>query len=170
MHDLQSSGQQTCIYMVISGLHLCYIRALDTHFYLINTTYFTWGTKQNCMLSNSWVCYHYRTTQLIFFFFLKWWIGHSCTMVIWHQIYLFVLVLIAQNMPRLETVENCMRVSQMMVQGLWDNKSPLLQLPHLNQENLRHFTTKKVQYNYRKIHVQHRTAETCLKPFPPWWQ
>jgi len=47
------------------------------------------------------------------------------------------------NMPRLETIENCMRVSQMMVQGLWDNKSPLLQLPHLNQENLRHFTTKK---------------------------
>lgn len=47
------------------------------------------------------------------------------------------------NTPRLETIENCMRVSQMMVQGLWDNKSPLLQLPHLNQENLRHFTTKK---------------------------
>ena len=47
-------------------------------------------------------------------------------------------------MPRLETVENCMRVSQMVVQGLWDTKSPLLQLPHLNQENLRHFTTKKV--------------------------
>ncbi|CAH3176181.1 unnamed protein product [Porites evermanni] len=47
------------------------------------------------------------------------------------------------NTPRLETVENCMRVSQMMVQGLWDTKSPLLQLPHLNQENLRHFTTKK---------------------------
>lgn len=36
-----------------------------------------------------------------------------------------------------------MRVSQMMVQGLWDKQSPLLQLPHLNQENLRHFTTKK---------------------------
>jgi len=51
----------------------------------------------------------------------------------------------AQNMPRLETLENCMRVSQMMIQGLWDNKSPLLQLPHLNQDNLRHFTTKKVQ-------------------------
>jgi len=37
-----------------------------------------------------------------------------------------------------------MRVSQMVIQGLWDNKSPLLQLPHLNQENLRHFNTKKV--------------------------
>lgn len=49
----------------------------------------------------------------------------------------------ATNMPQLETVENCMRVSQMMVQGLWDKQSPLLQLPHLNQENLRHFTTKK---------------------------
>ncbi|XP_020622876.1 translocation protein SEC63 homolog [Orbicella faveolata] len=48
-----------------------------------------------------------------------------------------------QNMPRLETLENCMRVSQMVIQGLWDNKSPLLQLPHLNQENLRHFNTKK---------------------------
>ena len=51
---------------------------------------------------------------------------------------------VAQNMPRLETLENCMRISQMMIQGLWDNKSPLLQLPHLNQENLRHFNTKKV--------------------------
>ena len=40
-----------------------------------------------------------------------------------------------------------MRVSQMMVQGLWDTKSPLLQLPHLNQENLRHFTTKKVHHS-----------------------
>nr|XP_058967109.1 translocation protein SEC63 homolog [Pocillopora verrucosa] len=47
------------------------------------------------------------------------------------------------NTPRLETVENCMRVSQMIIQGLWDTKSPLLQLPHLSQENLRHFTTKK---------------------------
>ncbi|XP_031550222.1 translocation protein SEC63 homolog [Actinia tenebrosa] len=47
------------------------------------------------------------------------------------------------NMPRLETVENCMKISQMLVQGLWENKSPLLQLPHINQDNLRHFTTKK---------------------------
>ncbi|EDO46652.1 predicted protein, partial [Nematostella vectensis] len=47
------------------------------------------------------------------------------------------------NMPRLDTVENVMKVCPMLVQGLWDNKSPLLQLPHLNQENLRHFTTKK---------------------------
>ena len=38
-----------------------------------------------------------------------------------------------------------MRVSQMIIQGLWDTKSPLLQLPHLSQENLRHFTTKKVE-------------------------
>ncbi|KXJ14394.1 Translocation protein SEC63-like [Exaiptasia diaphana] len=47
------------------------------------------------------------------------------------------------NMPRLETVENCMKLNQMLIQALWENKSPLMQLPHINAENLRHFTTKK---------------------------
>ncbi|XP_035687196.1 translocation protein SEC63 homolog [Branchiostoma floridae] len=47
------------------------------------------------------------------------------------------------NLPRLETIENCMKLSQMTVQGLWDNKSPLLQLPHIREDNLRHFVSKR---------------------------
>ena len=45
-------------------------------------------------------------------------------------------------MPRLETVENCILVSQMVVQGMWNSKSPLLQLPHVEVDTLRLF--KKV--------------------------
>ena len=65
-------------------------------------------------------------------------------MVSLQDVWLFIHFSVA-NTPRVETVENCMRVSQMIIQGLWDTKSPLLQLPHLSQENLRHFTTKKVE-------------------------
>ena len=32
----------------------------------------------------------------------------------------------------------------MVVQALWENKSPLLQLPHINEPMLRHFVTKRV--------------------------
>ena len=38
-----------------------------------------------------------------------------------------------------------MKLSQMIVQGLWENKSPLLQLPHMNEQMLRHFVTKRVR-------------------------
>lgn len=48
-----------------------------------------------------------------------------------------------QYMPRLETVENCMKVSQMVMQGLDQKSSPLLQLPHIRPEMLKHFSTKK---------------------------
>ncbi|CAH1799731.1 unnamed protein product [Owenia fusiformis] len=45
--------------------------------------------------------------------------------------------------PRLDTVENCMRMSKMVIQALWDTKSPLLQLPHISEDMLRHFVTKR---------------------------
>ena len=48
------------------------------------------------------------------------------------------------HMPRLDTIENCMKLSPMVVQALWDNKSPLLQLPHIKEDMLRHFVTKRV--------------------------
>ena len=44
----------------------------------------------------------------------------------------------------LDTVENIMKTSQMVVQGLWCHKSPLLQLPHITEDMLRHFVTKRV--------------------------
>jgi len=37
-----------------------------------------------------------------------------------------------------------MKLSQMIVQGVWESKSTFLMLPHISQENLRHFNTKKV--------------------------
>ncbi|XP_013381039.1 translocation protein SEC63 homolog [Lingula anatina] len=49
----------------------------------------------------------------------------------------------AQHLPRLETVENVMKVSQMLVQALWETKSPLLQLPHISEDMLKHFVTRK---------------------------
>ena len=40
-----------------------------------------------------------------------------------------------------------MRVSSMLVQGMWPMHSPLMQLPHLSTAQLRHFRTKKVRAN-----------------------
>ena len=37
-----------------------------------------------------------------------------------------------------------MFVSQMMIQGMWNNKSSLLQLPHLSLEELRLIIARKV--------------------------
>ena len=46
--------------------------------------------------------------------------------------------------PRLETVENLMKLSQMIIQGVWETKTAFLMLPHISQDQLRHFSTKKV--------------------------
>lgn len=46
--------------------------------------------------------------------------------------------------PRLVTIENCMKLTQMIVQGLQESKSPLLQLPHFEEEHLRYCLSKKV--------------------------
>uniref|UniRef100_A0A8C1L6L4 Translocation protein SEC63 homolog n=1 Tax=Cyprinus carpio TaxID=7962 RepID=A0A8C1L6L4_CYPCA len=45
--------------------------------------------------------------------------------------------------PRLSSIENCMKLSQMVVQGLQEAKSPLLQLPHFEEEHLRYCISKK---------------------------
>ncbi|XP_018652708.1 DNAj-related [Schistosoma mansoni] len=43
----------------------------------------------------------------------------------------------------LATIENCMHLIPMLVQALTDNASPLLQLPHITQTQLRHMATKQ---------------------------
>ncbi|KAF5278898.1 hypothetical protein FQA39_LY18324 [Lamprigera yunnana] len=48
-----------------------------------------------------------------------------------------------QRLPSIETIENCMKLSPMLVQGLWNFKSPLLQLPYINDENLKYLVHKK---------------------------
>jgi hypothetical protein len=50
-----------------------------------------------------------------------------------------------KNPPKLEAIENIMKLSPMIVQGLLNNKSPLLQLPHITESHLRFFETKKVE-------------------------
>lgn len=48
-----------------------------------------------------------------------------------------------QKLPPIETIENCMKLAPMLIQGLWDFKSPLLQLPHLTEDHLKYFVNKK---------------------------
>ncbi len=48
-------------------------------------------------------------------------------------------------MPSLDTIENVMRISPMLVQAVWDKQSPLLQLPHFAEDMLRFCVTKKVR-------------------------
>ncbi|XP_076844293.1 translocation protein SEC63 homolog [Brachyhypopomus gauderio] len=51
--------------------------------------------------------------------------------------------------PRLTSIENCMKLTQMVVQGLQEAKSPLLQLPHFEEEHLRYCISKK--YKVRSL-------------------
>uniref|UniRef100_A0A1B6F9N7 J domain-containing protein n=1 Tax=Cuerna arida TaxID=1464854 RepID=A0A1B6F9N7_9HEMI len=44
---------------------------------------------------------------------------------------------------RVETIEWCMKLCPMIVQALWEYKSPLLQLPHVNEDNIKYFLSKK---------------------------
>lgn len=50
--------------------------------------------------------------------------------------------------PRLVTIENCMKLTQMIVQGLQESKSALLQLPHFEEEHLRYCNSKKVTADF----------------------
>lgn len=63
--------------------------------------------------------------------------------------------------PQLETLENIMKLSPMIVQGLWDKnkKQTLLQLPHLVESHLRHFVTKKRNICDIKQFVQTKDAD-----------
>ncbi|XP_049866139.1 translocation protein SEC63 homolog [Pectinophora gossypiella] len=47
------------------------------------------------------------------------------------------------RLPTIETIENCMKLSPMVVQGLWEYKSPLLQLPYITEDHLKYFTNRK---------------------------
>lgn len=49
----------------------------------------------------------------------------------------------SSKLPSIETIENCMKLAPMLIQGLWEFKSPLLQLPHLTEDNLKYFVNKK---------------------------
>lgn len=41
--------------------------------------------------------------------------------------------------PSLDTIENLAKLLPMIVQALWPKNSPLLQLPHITEQNLHYF-------------------------------
>merc|ERR1711988_68148 len=47
------------------------------------------------------------------------------------------------RLPSLDTIEHAMKLSPMIVQALWDKSSPLLQLPHIEEDMLRHFYSRR---------------------------
>ncbi|VVC33388.1 Hypothetical protein CINCED_3A013928 [Cinara cedri] len=65
-----------------------------------------------------------------------------------------ILLAYAQRIPRLlniETIENCMKLCPMIVQALWEYKSPFMQLPYITEAHLKHFNVK----NKRIRSIQH---------------
>lgn len=48
-----------------------------------------------------------------------------------------------QKLPPIETIENCMKLAPMIIQGLFEFKSPLLQLPYVDEDHLKYFMNKK---------------------------
>ena len=57
-----------------------------------------------------------------------------------------LIYILAANLPKITTIENCMKLCPMIVQALWDNKNPFLQLPHITEDMLKHFRSKKVLF------------------------
>ena len=67
------------------------------------------------------------------------------------------------QVPTQDTFENVMRVSQMLVQGSWNRHGPLLQLPHLLPDDLRHFRTRRV----RRLPCVDSLVMSCPDNSPP---
>ena len=47
------------------------------------------------------------------------------------------------RLPSLDTIEHAMKLSPLVVQALWDKQSPLMQLPHIEEDMLKHFHSRK---------------------------
>ncbi|EDW79329.1 uncharacterized protein Dwil_GK13558 [Drosophila willistoni] len=73
-----------------------------------------------------------------------------------HQLVMMAYARRVPRLPSIETIENCMKMSPMIIQGLWEFKSPLLQLPHLTEDHL-YFMNKK-------RHVKNLQQFAQLKP------
>lgn len=59
-----------------------------------------------------------------------------------HQLVMLAYARRVPRLPSIETIENCMKMSPMLIQALWEFKSPLLQLPHVTEDHL-YFMNKK---------------------------
>lgn len=67
------------------------------------------------------------------------------------------LLFLVSRLPSIETIENCMKLSPMILQSLWEFKSPFLQLPFVTDDHLRLFMTKK-------RHIKNLQQFAQLKP------
>ena len=54
-----------------------------------------------------------------------------------------------KNCPTLETLENAIKLNALIVQAMYSTKNPLLQLPHITEDMLRHFNNRK--HNIRNV-------------------
>ncbi|XP_066591579.1 translocation protein SEC63 homolog [Prorops nasuta] len=66
------------------------------------------------------------------------------------------------KVPSIKTVENCMKLCPMVVQGFWEFKNPLLQLPHITEDNLKYFLAKKRQIKSLQQFAQLKGEERRL--------
>ncbi|XP_037933233.1 translocation protein SEC63 homolog [Teleopsis dalmanni] len=73
-----------------------------------------------------------------------------------HQLVMLAYARRIPRLPSIETIENCMKLSPMLIQALWEYKSPLLQLPHITEDHL-YFMNKK-------RHVKNLQQFAQLKP------
>lgn len=73
-----------------------------------------------------------------------------------HQLVMLAYARQVPRLPSIETIENCMKLSPMIIQGLWEFKSPLFQLPHFTEEHLHYLLKKK--------HIKNLQAFAQLKP------
>lgn len=62
------------------------------------------------------------------------------------------------RMPKLETLENAIKLCQLVVQALWENRNPLLQIPYVHEEHLRYFIARKT--HIRSIDQLRQLSET----------
>lgn len=61
---------------------------------------------------------------------------------LFRQLQNFVYISVPR-LPTIGTIENVMKLSPMIVQGLWEKKSPLLQLPYITDDHLKYFVSRK---------------------------
>lgn len=73
-----------------------------------------------------------------------------------HQLVMLAYAKRVPRLPNIETIENCMKMSPMIIQALWEFKSPLLQLPHITEDNLYIMNKKR--------HVKNLQQFAQLKP------
>ncbi|XP_055373196.1 translocation protein SEC63 homolog [Condylostylus longicornis] len=85
-----------------------------------------------------------------------------------HQLVMLAYARRVQRVPNIETIESCMKLSPMIIQGLWDNKSPLLQLPHITEEHVHNILKKKHIKNLQQFaQLKAEESRHLLKDLTP---